>query len=251
MPNQALNGGAWQLDTDNNTWIWVPGGTPQSTQIPKWGTNALTNVTQDPYGNPNHGAWSPVHGGGWQWTWGINPDSNTARHYPPGALTDPNHIPGNGLPGNYNTNNAQNPATPNDPGAPTLTNVWGNTGPDVTGDIPPKTPGQGPPQTPLLAPPIRPPFVVAPGSVRDVENAVLVQASNAITSYNTLKGKVDTSRSQFTYMGNDRTQMLADQDQALLSIGDAIEIVGQYAGLLNAAAQVYAHADQQSFLAQQ
>jgi hypothetical protein len=252
-PDGQQNTGTWyQLPS---TWKWVPGATPDPTLAGIYGEGALTNpkatpdgvVNRDPNADTGPGAWEPQSlSGTWYWGWNMSPDPALE---PPGyttaQLTNPNNSP-DGAPG---------PANPDSPYyepqpavvPPTVTDIWGDTAPDVTGSLFSGLSSGGPPVT---APPTVPPYLVSPGSIRDAENTLLTALNNVqIPEYDAVKTYVAESASQNLYSaGMTEAYLTSIQTRLLQSVGDGIELVGQFISMLNNAAQGYAHADQSSFM---
>jgi hypothetical protein len=243
-PPGAANTGAWTQNSDG-TWTWVPGATPDPNLVKQWGTAALTNIAIDPSGNLNHGAW--IQNNGWQWVWGANPDPHWVKQYGQAAMTNPNQSPAGGMgPGNKNSPDYPQPS---DVVPPTVTDIWNGVAPDVTGKLPPlPNDEQGVAYT---EPPIVTTYKVSPGSIRNAESQLLARADITINQYNDLKAYVEQARSQNIYSdsaGASKANLSSTQDHLLLNIGDAIEVCGQFIGMLNYAAQNYAAADIGSFL---
>ena len=232
------NGGAWTQDPTSHAWTWTRGATPDPALAKAWGTAALTDIRQDPTGVRNHGAWTPVHGGGFTWTWGADPDPATVHAYGKDKATDPDHTPTGA-----DTKSKNTPAPP-DVTPPTLTDKWGGVPPHVTGDVPGSSSS-----TTVDHPPAHPAFLVSPGSIRNAETVVLSLADQGIVMYNSLKNYVSMSHGQNLYTnGAGWEQIVTPQDRLLLGIGDALELVGQFAEMLNLSAQNYAKADKDSFM---
>lgn len=239
-PPPMQQDGSWQQDSNGN-WSWNPDAPPDPGLVNQWGYQAITDIRQDPLGNRNHGSWSPDRGG-WHWTWGTTPDPDLLHSYNQDELTDPDHLPGHGHP-----DTDANHVPPPDVQPPTVTDEWNGTPPDITGDVPPPPGGNGPQ---ITTPPVHQPFKVAPGSIREAETTVLSNIDIVLPDYDTLKGKVEDSRSSFVYMQRDREEFLNTQDRILLQIGDTLELAGQFVQALNYAAQMYAKADIDSFVPQ-
>ena len=228
--------GAWTQD--NGQWKWDPQGTPNRNLVDQYGDGAITDVRQDPGGTLNYGAWTPVRGGGWQWTWGAKPNPNLVDDWGEGALTDPGRTPhgggGTALP------------PPPDVVPPDVVDSWGGVAPSVTGELPP--PPDGSSQT-VSQPPSHPAYAVSPGSIRNAENVLLGQIDAEISQYNDLRAFVESASSSNIYTdGATRFQLLNAQHNLLMSIGDALQLAGQFVSMLNYSAQNYAHADIGSFV---
>jgi len=253
-PNGQLASGSWYQTP--LTWKWVPGATPDPTLAATYGEGALTNpketpdgvINRDPNADSGPGAWEPQSlSGTWQWAWGVPPDPNLV---PPGyttaQLTNPNEAPDGSIgPGN--------PASPDYPPEnnvvpPTITDVWGNTAPDVTGAVPPPSGSGGAPDNNPV--PLLPAYKVSPGGIRDSENILLTELNTIqIPSYDGLKEYVAQTPSQNLYSAAlPEAELNSIQNNLLLQIGDTLELTGQFVSMLNMAAQNYAHADIASFL---
>jgi hypothetical protein len=235
--------GAWVQDPNTHAFTWSPHATPDPGLVRDWGYGPMTDIRQDPTGVRNHGAWTPVHGGGWSWTWGANPDPNLARTYGTDALTDPDHTP------NHADAHGKNTPPPPDVTAPTLTDTWKGVAPDVTGEVPPEP--QDDTHGNLLGatePPPHSAFHVSPGSIRDVESLIASGIDTQIDEYEALKRYAEASYGQNLYMEGTREQIRNTQDRLLLAVGDVVTLAGQYNEMLNRAAQSYARADLDSFL---
>jgi hypothetical protein len=250
-PPPNLNAGAWTKNPDGS-WTWIPGATPDPNLVSQYGNGALTNAGISPSGLLNHGAWTPVHGGGWHWTWGANPDPNLVKKYGIDKLTNWDKAP-DGAQGPGNKDSKDHPLSP-DVVPPTVNDIWDGIAPDVTGQLPPPSdepPGKGQQHT---GPPVHTAYWVAPGSIRDAESALLTKVDDQISQYDVLKTYVGLTHSQNIYYWDDNSntgvtegQLSTTQDGLLQNIGDTIELCGQYIGMLNRAAQNYAHADIGSF----
>jgi len=238
-PSTNIGSGAWQ-QSSSGAWTWNPIGTPDPSLVSQWGYSTITNNTQSPAGVENTGSWVPQHGGGWDWLWGDNvPDPNLVRSYGLAQLTDPNHLPGNGNP------TTSNSPTPNDVNTPSLNDTWNGTPPIVNGTLSP-TPTSG---STVSSPPPVSAYVVAPGDIRNAESVVLASTDGLITDYNSLQSQVNAAKTENVYTQT-AGSLIDDQDQALLNVGDALELAGQFINALNNAAQNYALADMNSFLPQ-
>jgi hypothetical protein len=239
-PSATPPTGAWVYDY-HDVWQWDPTATPDPTLVSQWGYQTITNVRQSPNGDPGPGSWVPEHGGGWQWVWGQTQlDPNLVNTYGANSLTDPTRLPGS------NTTTDANQQPPADVNTPNLTDTWQNGAPVVTGD-PTGTGGSGPQVT---TPPVHSPYVVAPGDIRNAETVVLGSVDDALSEYNTLQSKVSTSKTPNVYTATASADLINTQDQALLQIGDVLEMTGQFVSTLNNAAQYYAKADIDSYLPQ-
>jgi hypothetical protein len=250
-PGGGPNSGAWTQNKNpdgswSGSWTWDPHATPDPNLVSQYGNGALTDISRDPGGNLNHGAWRPVHGGGWTWTWGANPDPNLAKTYGNGALTNPNQSPDGGQ-GPGDPNNVHHPLSP-DVVPPTVVDIWNGVAPDVTGKLSQLPDGS---QPPVSQPPSHNAYRVSPGSIRNAENQLLARVDGQISQYDDLKAYVEQTHSQNIYnsdSGLTEGQLSTTQDHLLQNIGDTIELCGQYIGMLNNAAQNYAHADIGSFV---
>jgi hypothetical protein len=230
--------GAWEWDY-HGVWQWVPNAAPDPTLVSQWGYGTITNVRQAPNGDPNAGSWTPVHGGGWQWVWGQTQlDPNLVNTYGANSLTDPTRLPGS------NTTTDANQQPPPNVNTPTLTDTWQNGAPVVTGAI---TAGAG---LTVSSPPVHSPYVVAPGDIRNAETVILGSTDDAVNEYTSLQNQVNASKSQNVYTETAAAELINTQDQALLQIGDVLEMTGQFVSILNNAAQYYARADIDSYLPQ-
>lgn len=254
-PDGQLNTGSWYQTP--LAWKWVPGATPDPSLVGTYGGTELTNpkhtpdgvINRDPNADSGPGAWEPQSlSGTWQWAWGMPPDPNLdPKGFTTAQLTNPNQEPDGSMgPGN--------PASPDYPPEnnvvpPTVTDIWGNTGPDVTGAAPTGTPAGGA-GAGASAPPLIPAYKVSPGGIRDAENILLQELNtNQIPSYDSLKDYVAQTPSQPLYSaGMPEAQLSSLQDNVLQQIGDGLGVVGKYAAMFNNAAQNYAHADIGSFI---
>lgn len=164
---------------------------------------------------------------------------------------------------------------PPDVNTPTLTLKDGGWPLPATGDVPG---GSGDPPDPNAAPPVVPAFSVTPQTLRLAQGNVLPASEAAVNGYESLKDSTNAKKnwifqqasdgdlgqtytwnvaSQGTQVTNNQAdddlvketpKMVASLDNALLSIADAVHLVGNYAYYLNLAAQVYTRADKDSFL---
>jgi hypothetical protein len=200
----------------------------------------MTDIRQDPTGVRNHGAWTPVRGGGWQWTWGANPNPSLVGTYGADKLANPDRTP------NGANTKAMNTPPPPDVRPPNVTDAWKGVAPDITGKLPGS---EGTSNGQLTEPPAHPAFMVEPGTIRDAESFLLTVIDDQIAKYNNLKAYVAESHGQNLYNhGAGYEAITVPQHRLLLGIGDAIELAGQYTQMLNIAAQSYAKADINSFL---
>jgi hypothetical protein len=253
-PNGGLGTGSWYQAP--LTWKWVPGATPDPTLAATYGQGAMTNPNETPDGSPEHsphpdagaGAWVPqAYTGTWVWQWGLSPDPELdPGGYSDAVLTNPDQAPD----GSMGPGNPDSPDYPpeNDVVPPTLTDIWGGTAPDVTGILPGGASSPGPGQPAASSPPSHPAYLVAPGSIRDAENAGLAALDTQITDYDNLKTYVAQSANQQLYSATlSPVQLKTTQDNLLQNIADTIEACGNFWGMCNYAAQNYAASDIQAY----
>lgn len=248
-PSGQLNSGSWYEAP--TSWKWVPGATPDPDLVGLYGS-AMTNPDENPSAGRDSGAhatgpgaWVPTGlEGQWQWAWGMGPDPNLApKGTTTAQLTDPNTSP-NGKMGPGNPNSPDYPADSYpDVVPPTLKDIW----PFAPNIIVNEEGGSG---QQVSSPPDHQPYLVSPGSIRDAENTLLGPLGNTyIPDYNSLKAYVAETPSQNLYSAGMTQADLQDaQDHLLQNIADVIELVGQFTGMLNNAAQNYAQADTSSFM---
>jgi hypothetical protein len=213
-----------------------------------WGNGALTDIRQSPIGDRNYGAWTPQHGGGWQWTWGAHPDPNLVGTYGASKLTDPDHTP-NGA----DTSHSNTPP-PSDVLPPDVTDTWAhNNNPGgINYGVPPDVTGAGGTEgasdgQPPHEPPVHPAFKVSPGSIRNAERHLITNIDQVIDSYTKLKSATAAAKSGL-YTTDNREMLINLQDRLLLGTADALELAGHFTEMLNKSAQAYARADRESFM---
>ena len=244
MPTSP-NGGAWtQPNGPGSPFVWSPGATPDPGLVSQWGYTAITDNRQDPTGVMNHGTWVPTGRGGWNWAWGATPSPDLVSKYGASALTDPNKDP------NGSTRDAPGGTTLPPPlvTPPSVADAWGGQMPDVTGQVN----NDGDNQT-VSQPPTHPAFAVSPGQIRYAGQVILEKADVGIQTYDQLQAAVAAAPTDNALPNqyddpSDREMLLNTMNSLTLSAADALRAAGQFAGLYSDTANMYAHADQQSFV---
>jgi hypothetical protein len=152
-----------------------------------------------------------------------------------------------------------------DVNAPKLT-VQGGWPPDLDGTVPPPDPNAKKPE-PGSPPPSHPAWYVDGSTIRTLESDIVSSATTAANEYQSLVNyvastkwwifsagspealQVKSGHQTVTYDPNLKTtkDLSSASDNLLLNVADAIHSAGTFVEALNAAGQLYAHADLESF----
>ena len=129
--------------------------------------------------------------------------------------------------------------------------------PPLTGELPPAPPPdedfwkEGPPPTVTD-------YHILPSSIRDAERTIMTSLTTAVQDWHDLKAYVErvkpwvfykpesTSDDKHFPPSEDALNLVKYLDNVLLMAADAITITGKFVNRLNAAGQIYVHADKES-----